>query len=889
MISTLCLISINLQLTVAVCSRCILFHQSSSQPAYLVSSWSLLPPMYLSSSSPLSRPPGYFVSLKPHRRRISRLQLRPAILALIVCFSVLLALTPVPTLPTVTHFTVPETPPALPKFPAAYAAVQPLLRKYQQSRLSNPPTTKKYILFRALGNDLPPRHATNQTTTNLAFILKNEPRLPQLERRWYINRIVDPNKLLHLVKTLIAHNETFTIDYLDASRLFESGDMNFEGFGAADILRSPIYQVKGRILDFMMHDLNLFVINNNGARNAMIDLAFKANATYVLPWDGNCYLNKRAWIDIRLELETNERRVAKYEVSNDTAKYFTVPMARMTENQPLKDPDFRPRSATEEPQIIFHKSAKERFNLQKRYGDRPKVDLLYRLGVPGVWDTFRQYGQFDTYIWKPSDDVPRRGAVRSVGWVARLFSGMKEMEVSGGSHARGESRTEGVERIIAKVAERHAIERYDFNNASLLIYDDKALRIRRRLYQEGNDTALNKLVQQLIKTADKEIKNKAKYSVMSKTLSPRSGDFHDYFSPWGATLAHRDLEMASTDPAEVLKAKVILKRRELRATLRIDYLRLSNCFRNLTVLALAGFFTGEWKYSRKSADQVRMWFINPNTRMNPNINFARCDSIAGHSYGSSSGLNEVADLPFVLDAFRLLHRAKALSDDDMSGLWKWMRKYTGFLNKGLPARRAYFSSSRLGPLFDLHSASVGTFLGDFPMILRHTSLARGRMFSHFGGVNIFGHLLKPIAGDDIMIASNNRSMHDATEELLIWATLSLVSERVGINMWRFTSRTRENRDGSKDPMLKLAVKAALPYFARKSRWDFNDNSDKEPERWLYLYYLTRNKYRDLEETKQLRKISKKAFPIPKSVYEVQPMFKERLIPPFWNLGMALSD
>ena len=36
----------------------------------------------------------------------------------------------------------------------------------------------EFILYRAIGNDLPPRHASGQSYTNVKFILENENELP---------------------------------------------------------------------------------------------------------------------------------------------------------------------------------------------------------------------------------------------------------------------------------------------------------------------------------------------------------------------------------------------------------------------------------------------------------------------------------------------------------------------------------------------------------------------------------------------------------------------------------------------------------------------------------------------------------------------------------------
>ena len=82
-----------------------------------------------------------------------------------------------------------------------------------------------------------------------------------------------------------------------------------------------------------------------------------------MPFDGNCYLSRNAFNDIRAQLE-------RY--GTDT-KYFVVPMTRLLNNSVLlNDLDERPK-IHEEPQIIFRYDATEEYNLNMRYGRRSKV------------------------------------------------------------------------------------------------------------------------------------------------------------------------------------------------------------------------------------------------------------------------------------------------------------------------------------------------------------------------------------------------------------------------------------------------------------------------------------------------------------------------------------
>jgi hypothetical protein len=50
----------------------------------------------------------------------------------------------------------------------------------------------KFVIYRIIGNTLPPRHGPGDTCNNLKFVLENEPDLPSCEKRWVLNRLFDP-------------------------------------------------------------------------------------------------------------------------------------------------------------------------------------------------------------------------------------------------------------------------------------------------------------------------------------------------------------------------------------------------------------------------------------------------------------------------------------------------------------------------------------------------------------------------------------------------------------------------------------------------------------------------------------------------------------------------
>jgi len=298
------------------------------------------------------------------------------------------------------------------------AKPQPDISGLKRDFQKNPLCTKAdtFALYRIIGNDLVPRHRKGQSRENLQFIIENEPDFPECEKRFVLNRIVDPGEEKALIRLL----EKAGFSYLHIPFRWEEYKhigLDVEGIPKKYVPGGKKYAsldsaAQGRIKMRLYRHKNNYVMNNNGARNAAL-FEGKALAKWVLPFDGNCFFTKHAW----------EKMVRDVQKSSHIP-YFIVPMARITENERLLSPGFSP-PCLEEPQILFRCDSKLFFNEDFFYGRRPKVELFWRLGVPGDWDE---------WLFEPWD-LPgpaydsEAGLFSYAGWVVRLDSGEAILEM----------------------------------------------------------------------------------------------------------------------------------------------------------------------------------------------------------------------------------------------------------------------------------------------------------------------------------------------------------------------------------------------------------------------------------------------------------------------------
>ncbi len=174
----------------------------------------------------------------------------------------------------------------------------------------------------------------------------------------------------------------------------------------------------------------------------------------------------------------------------------------------------------------------------------------------------------------------------------------------------------------------------------------------------------------LIEDADKALEL-GTFSVMNKTLVGASGDKRDYLSLstywWpnpntedGLPYIRRDGE---TNP-------------ETRGD-NTDKQSLERMTTAVYNLGLAYYFTGEEKYAEKAAELTKVWFLNEDTKMNPN--FKHGQSVRGVSDGRVYGVLEARHFIKTIDSLLLIRHMNSPSwtEKDMAALRAW---FTDFLD-----------------------------------------------------------------------------------------------------------------------------------------------------------------------------------------------------------------
>jgi hypothetical protein len=97
----------------------------------------------------------------------------------------------------------------------------------------------------------------------------------------------------------------------------------------------------------------------------------------------------------------------------------------------------------------------------------------------------------------------------------------------------------------------------------------------------------------------------------------------------------------------------------------------------LAALAAANKVTGEGRYVAKAAELLRVFFLHPETRMNPSLKYAQ--AIPGVTPGRGIGIIDTLHLAEVPLAVLAMEKSPALPAKDLDGLKQWFRDYVNWM------------------------------------------------------------------------------------------------------------------------------------------------------------------------------------------------------------------
>lgn len=142
-----------------------------------------------------------------------------------------------------------------------------------------------------------------------------------------------------------------------------------------------------------------------------------------------------------------------------------------------------------------------------------------------------------------------------------------------------------------------------------------------------------------------------------------------------------------------------------------DRNRLGDMAHRVATLSLAYFMSGDERYAAKAAEQLRVWFLNKDTRMYPNFEYAQMvpgvNGNKGRCYGVLDGYSFVE----MLDGVALLRGSKAWTAKDNRNLQRWMGSLLDWMLTSEQGREEAAQANNHSTAYDAQAVAIALYVG----------------------------------------------------------------------------------------------------------------------------------------------------------------------------------
>jgi hypothetical protein len=289
----------------------------------------------------------------------------------------------------------------------------------------------------------------------------------------------------------------------------------------------------------------------------------------------------------------------------------------------------------------------------------------------------------------------------------------------------------------------------------------------------AGDPTLRASLNNLLAQAKPEL-TQGPWTVMDKTEIPPSGDKHDYMSlapyywptqpqtasnPWGCPYVNKDGQVSPISKSIPDKPEWI------------------QAYNAIYQLSLAWYYTGDASYAQRAELDLRTWFLDAATKMNPNLNFAQ--GIPCQVDGRGIGIIDFGySFTEVLDAVDLLNDgAPGWHSADTNGMNSWAGQFLTWLRTSKNGSDEAKETNNHGSFYDMLSAATALFAGQKSLAKSIVQQAETKRIA----VQIQAD------GEQPLELTRTRSWHYFNFNLVALTRLADIGQHVGVNLWKYTA------------------------------------------------------------------------------------------------------
>lgn len=332
---------------------------------------------------------------------------------------------------------------------------------------------------------------------------------------------------------------------------------------------------------------------------------------------------------------------------------------------------------------------------------------------------------------------------------------------------------------------------------------------------------------ELYQTADALIERGKIYSVTDTDDLPPSGDIHDYFSLspywWPDPSKPDGLPYIRHDGKTNPERDKVSDRKPIEAMIE-----------DVGYLARAYYFSEDEKYATFASRLLKTWFLDEETKMNPNINHGQM--IRGANLGKAGGIIGTRRFCLMVDSVALLQNSDSWSDEDEQQLRAWMQDFIDWLLAHPFGETERKSANNHGTSYDMQVISLALYANRINLartILDYYTI--GRIHSQ----------IKPDGAQPEELA-RTKGWNYSVENIKYFFRIA----RMAPHFDRGITEIKGEDGGT----IKDAIDFLLPYTTKENHWPYQQITAWEPERFAETLHVANAIYQDDEMEKTLERM-----------------------------------
>ncbi|PWU02535.1 MAG: hypothetical protein C5B51_20560 [Terriglobia bacterium] len=231
-------------------------------------------------------------------------------------------------------------------------------------------------------------------------------------------------------------------------------------------------------------------------------------------------------------------------------------------------------------------------------------------------------------------------------------------------------------------------------------------------------------------------------------------------------------------------------------------------------LGTAAYFFDDARYAQRASRLLQVWFINPRTRMNPNLENAQ--AIRGANLGRPAGILEGRVLIRAIQGIEFLARTGNWDPKDQAAVRKWFEDYLHWLTQSKNGLEEKSSGNNQASWWTAQVAAIATLVEDEAASKMAFSYYRDRIFP------------RQIRGDGSAPGEDSRSLWSSVFNLEALTMVCRIAEMQGVDLWSVRGRNNST--------IATVVNYLEPYLSDPRKWSREQEIDLETDGLYFLAF-----------------------------------------------------